>query len=83
MRSLHFEDLLPLHLSSVNETGLEEFEQYEKAARNEVFQEEMDIDETSRHVLPPGWRTSKNFAANLRACCMCGMLKTEVALLRP
>jgi hypothetical protein len=66
--------------SRVNETALQEYEEFEREVRNAEFQKEIEIDEKTRHVLPRDWRTNKRWASNLRACCMCGMLKTQVPM---
>lgn len=64
----------------VNETALRDYEDYEREVRNAEFQKEIETDEKTRHVLPRDWRTNKRWASNLRACCMCGMLKTQVRI---
>ena len=39
--------------------------------------EAVESQERVRHVLPSDWSTNQRWYEKLRACCMCGMLKTE------
>ena len=63
---------------SVNESAMVEFEDYHKMVHVRDMETDIALQDLARHVIPPDWRTNKQWDRNMRACCMCGMLKTEV-----